>query len=747
MTRFMIPDPPSGYQLEEAVVTTFDLDIDSLLELIGSEQAAGKFLVFRGDGEFRDSSAAEPCGEALRNQIVKVAWPVPQSGFPEAYFHAKLWLFVYQNPSGDRKWRLVIQSANIFPYENLEASVQFSGANTGKPQPETAPVCAFLSALLPFLAENVPAAGEKRRRLTALIHRLETVRFTPCVPAASDPLQQAAASSEAFSFFVPSCDGVPFLKEPYDELLAVSPVVSSARLCALAERAAPGGRCVVLTNAETVGKVLSESDPKVQWLLPRPGDPYVHAKLFLVRRGAEWTLYCGSMNLTDYAVERNQEFMVHLEAAASIGSIEAFAAALTGREETEIARELGQYDEGDPPLCGEASAVFCDAARVCTRIEYLRRLLRRKKLDAEESRQAVFRLLTARCADDLTLLLRDPNRPSFPVRKTITVNQKQRDVFSLPFEEMLLLGLLNHALHRYDGFFSPNVFLHIRDRRPTDVFRKIRAFPGFADLCLLRTDIHAFDPSMDADVLSAGIHRLFSFDAPLCAFLDRIVYRRAYRLEPDGQVFTDGPAQPTGLPLCGFFENVYLQGFDALVERQAAFYARCGDDILIGAGTEEALRGLLETVRHAAEERRLSLSEEKTLLLRPGEPFVFLGWQVAGGTVDFSEEALKRIENGIRRQTQRLLLRYGRAHIPKKLRLPSLIKLVERGVQSSGICASFRIVTVPNGLNRIDRMLSDAIRTVSTGKKGKSKYRISYDCLRAWGYRSLVNRYYRQLSR
>lgn len=158
---------------------------------------------------------------------------------------------------------------------------------------------------------------------------------------------------------------------------------------------------------------------------------------------------------------------------------------------------------------------------------------------------------------------------------------------------MLLLGLVNHVLHGYDCLFSKNVFRHIRDRKPSDVFRKIREFPGFADLYILRTDIHAFGPSMDADVLSENIHRLFSFDAPLCAFLDRIVYRRAYRLEPEGPVHTDGPAMPTGLPLCGFLENVYLQGLDTVVERQAAFYARSGDDILAGARTEAEIRGLL----------------------------------------------------------------------------------------------------------------------------------------------------------
>ena len=740
LIRPVIPDPPAGYHLERAILTTFDLDMDTLWDLIGPNQDVKKFIIFCGNGEFLESSSDPSACDPLKDQIVKIAWPAVQKDLPETVFHAKVWLFEYQSAVCERKWHLIVHSVNIFPYNNLEAVLRFEGTETGETQPGTAPLCEFLSRTLSFLTDEVAEAEEKRRQITKMIHCLETVQFTPCASPASDVLQQAALSSKQQSFYAPSCSLLPFLHEIYDEMLIIAPVIRSDQLCALADQAAPGGRCVVLTNAEMACKLFAESSPNVRWLLPRPQDPFVHAKLFLVRRREMWELYCGSMNLTDYAIDHNTECMVRLEASSSIKSIEDFLAAFTGRGEAEIAKELAQYDPNTPSPLGEGSPVFQQATSIQTRVDYLSHLLQRKKHGDEEAKQVASFLLSAQCAEAFACLVQE--LPSIPLRKTITVAQKERDVFSLPLQEMLLMGLLNHALHHYDDLFSQNVFLHVLDRRPMAVFTKIRKSAEFSDLFLFRTDVHAFDPSMEADVLSANLHRMFSFDAPLCDFLDRLIYRKAYRLEPDGTVYTDGPAQMTGLPLGGFFENVYLQDFDDLIERKASFYTRCGDDILVGAKTREEVEALAGIAKNTLAEKQLSLSETKTFILQPGEPYVFLGWKISGGKIDFSEDALKKIEESIHKKAKELLIRYKRAGVYSVLRLPSLIKYIDRSIRTTSIYTGFRIVTVPDGLQKIDRMICDAIRTVVTEKTGKGKYRLSYKTIQAYGYRSLVSQYY-----
>ena len=53
------------------------------------------------------------------------------------------------------------------------------------------------------------------------------------------------------------------------------------------------------------------------------------------------------------------------------------------------------------------------------------------------------------------------------------------------------------------------------------------------------------------------------------------------------------------------------------------------------------------------------------------------------------------------------------------------------------------LITTDAGLRTLDRYLQDCMRTVGSGKAGPARYRVSYECLKAHGYRSIVNWYHR----
>ncbi len=180
--------------------------------------------------------------------------------------------------------------------------------------------------------------------------------------------------------------------------------------------------------------------------------------------------------------------------------------------------------------------------------------------------------------------------------------------------------------------------------------------------------------------------------------------------------------------------------------RKASFYARCGDDILIGAKSRTAIERLADMTEHIMKEKKLSLNRKKTMILEPGETFLFLGWKISGREIDFSDEALLKIGKSIRKKTRNYLIQVEKAGIPQAFRLPLLIRQIDRSIRANRITKSFSIVTVPDGLKKIDHMICDGIRTVVTGKTGKGKYALTYQTIRSWGYRSLVNRYFRQLS-
>lgn len=118
-----------------------------------------------------------------------------------------------------------------------------------------------------------------------------------------------------------------------------------------------------------------------------------------------------------------------------------------------------------------------------------------------------------------------------------------------------------------------------------------------------------------------------------------------------------------------------------------------------------------------------------------------MGWSVSGHMIDFTEEFLKAIQKKKPFEDKETagLLRQGRH--------PPCIQAVRNTVNASGIYGYFPIITTDVGLKKIDGMLCEAIRIISTGKRGGGKYRVSYQTIREWDFRSLVSRWYRHLKR
>jgi hypothetical protein len=129
----------------------------------------------------------------------------------------------------------------------------------------------------------------------------------------------------------------------------------------------------------------------------------------------------------------------------------------------------------------------------------------------------------------------------------------------------------------------------------------------------------------------------------------------------------------------------------------------------------------------------------------PGESFSYLGWQICAGKVDFTPETLAQMRHVCRQSAIKLLRRYKAMQLVLPVRLMMTIRFADQLAAQFGIPEAFQVVSVPDGLREMDRMLCDMIRTAASGKIGKDKYRISYRDLRRWGYHSLVRRYYQSI--
>ena len=583
---------------------------------------------------------------------------------------------------------------------------------------------AYFESLLPFLDE------EKKAFVQSLLSD---------IPYFSYKSENEEFPADDFEFIAPYCENISLFNEEYDEILVIAPFINVETINALLSKKKDGGRCVILSQPKIEESLILGGVQGVHYLSPGIDSRFIHAKIYLVRKGDVWDLYAGSMNLSDYSVAKNVEAMVHLKNIKSIGYVELFLKRFLGYDVTE---ELQQYVH---PLENKGvSPVFNDAYKIETRIRYIRKLLLNKKYEEDYMNRVSSYLLSRQSALDLADFA-EFKKEIIPTRNQITTGTKKRFVYKLSFEENTLLGLLNYSLHQYDRLFSKNVFLHILDRSIDNAFIKIHETEGLKDLYLLKTDIHSFDPSMDKGVLCAQIDRLLPFDPHFCRYAKTIANESRYRLEGDDHIYTDEIIHQTGLPLGGFFENVYLHDFDFAMEK-APLYLRCGDDVLIGAKTKEEAEALLKTIVSLLGEKKLSISENKTTITGPGEPLSYLGWNIINGEVDFTDTALQLIQKTIKKKTKDMLIMYGSRKMPNALRLPSVVKYVRHYQKNEYFVTCFKRITTVEGLKKIDKMIMDLIRTVVSGKTGNLKYKVKYESIQAFGYKSLVNQYYEYLA-
>src|SRR2546421_746577 len=124
--------PPNGHELEQLVVTTFTLDLVSLLsvplafawfggqgdsdaverdplELLAAvERLSGRITVFHQAGAIAVPNRHRQLLSLVEDALAAV--PTPRAG---GVFHPKLWIAAYHDQTGNRRYRLLCLSRNL----------------------------------------------------------------------------------------------------------------------------------------------------------------------------------------------------------------------------------------------------------------------------------------------------------------------------------------------------------------------------------------------------------------------------------------------------------------------------------------------------------------------------------------------------------------------------------------------------------------------------------------------------------
>lgn len=340
-----------------------------------------------------------------------------------------------------------------------------------------------------------------------------------------------------------------------------------------------------------------------------------------------------------------------------------------------------------------------------------------------------------------------------PVRKEINKVgvSKKRVVYSFPKDHSILLKLMTFLLYRYDDLFATNCYAFRRNYGVKDAVRRILHTRKIWDSYCLKVDVSNYFNSIPVEPLLEQLDCLKAEDNKLYEFLKSLLTVDKAIVCENGRerVIAEKRGAMAGTPLSPFLANVYLMDVDYFFEEKGVLYFRYSDDILIFAESEDELDIFRRELYMKLKEKGLSLNPAKVQVSGPGETFTFLGYGFCNGRADLAESTIEKIKGKIKRKSHSLRKWQREKGLSGDRAAKGFIRAMNRKFYGVGEDADFSwsrwffpCLTCDNGLREVDAYMQQYIRYCVTGRHYKGNYRITYEQMKEWGYRSLVHEYY-----
>ena len=324
---------------------------------------------------------------------------------------------------------------------------------------------------------------------------------------------------------------------------------------------------------------------------------------------------------------------------------------------------------------------------------------------------------------------------------------KKRVVYSFAPNEMLMLKLMAFLLYKYDDRFAPNCYAFRRGKKAHDAIVSINKAIQGQRMWAYKLDIHDYFNSISIPILLPLLEEMLSDDPQLFRFFENMLTNPKVL---NKVVVEEQHGVMAGTPTSPFLADVYLNEVDHYFCQHNIVYARYSDDIILFAPDFETLQQYKATLMDFLAKYQLEVNPEKERIYSPNEPFDFLGFKCHGRNIDISEATRQKMKGKIRRTTKALLRWKNRNHMEAEKAMKALISQFNRKFFESDDPETltwsrwfFPLINRTDGLKEIDHYLQQSIRFLGTGKYGKSNYKIDYEMIKALGYKSLVNEFYK----
>lgn len=337
----------------------------------------------------------------------------------------------------------------------------------------------------------------------------------------------------------------------------------------------------------------------------------------------------------------------------------------------------------------------------------------------------------------------------YPTKKIINKEgtMKKRIVYSFHEEISITLKFMAFYLYRFDEYFCNNCYAFRRGYGVSNAIKKIAGNRSYRNKYCLKADISDYFNSIDTRILLEKL--------TFVKQRDEILYDIFYKILSCDYVMINGAAYSerhgalAGIPIAPFLANVYLSDVDKYFKENKRDYFRYSDDILIFADTYEELLLLQKELYDKLEELHLCINHEKEKISKPGEAFEFLGFSYKDGCFDLSENTKRKTKAKIKRKADALRRWQRKKGLTSDKAAIGFIKAMNRKFYGDGDEDEFTWnrwffpnLTMDEGLKEIDGYMQEYIRYTVTGRHYKGNYKITYDRMKEWGYRSLVHEFY-----
>lgn len=327
-------------------------------------------------------------------------------------------------------------------------------------------------------------------------------------------------------------------------------------------------------------------------------------------------------------------------------------------------------------------------------------------------------------------------------------SKKKRSVFIFSREENYVLKMISFLLFEYDYLFSKNLYSFRRNMTAKLALNRLLRKNSGSHMYSYKVDIHDYFNSITPDTILKLLNKYIPDDKPLISFITSLVSDEYAIFK--GEKIKAKKGIMAGMPISGFLANLYLSELDKWFYERGITYARYSDDIIVFGKTELEIKEYERKIKEYLSEQDLTVNERKEFHTSPYQRWEFLGFSINRSSVDISDASLEKIKAKLKRKARAILRWKNRTGSTDEWAIRAYIKHFnkkffhnDRENELTWCMWYFPILNTTKRLKEIDEYMVSSIRYIATGKHTKSNYNLRYDKIKALGYISLVNAYYR----